>query len=461
MEQALRAIARAAMLVLIACVLAAASLAQTSGSAAPSDGPVAAEEAESRATAELADVAREDARLTRELLARYSRVPALHGVEVEVNAGVATLSGEVPAEEDRQRAQALAEDVPGVVAVDNQLARDTSLSGRLRPAVNRAADTLGQLLAAVPLLLLAVLVVWIAGWAGRWLGERQVIRRVVGQQPFLAELLRQSIRVGVILLGLVWALDLLDATALVSAVLGTAGLVGIALGFALRDVVENYVAGVLLGLRQPFSQGDHVMVDGNEGKVASLTTRATTLITLDGNHLRLPNSIVFKGVILNYTRNPLRRIVFRVGVGVHEDLGKAIRLGVESLARLAGVTPQPPPLGLVLELAESSVTLEFSLWFNQDTAGYFRLRSDAIRTVKAALDAGGIDMPEPTYRVELSRRAGAPQPAESELSPAAPELALPGALQAPSVEDAVDSHLSQEEALSADSNLLRPGAPRE
>nr|WP_236651175.1 mechanosensitive ion channel family protein [Aquabacterium fontiphilum] len=181
---------------------------------------------------------------------------------------------------------------------------------------------------------------------------------------------------------------MLDATALISAVIGTAGLVGLALGFALRDVVENYIAGLLLSLRQPFAPADHVVIDGHEGKVAALTIRSTNLITLDGNHLRLPNALVFKGVILNYTRNPQRRFGFRVGIGTREDIVRARRIGIEALRSLPGVLPEPPPLALVTELAESSVTIEFSAWFDQREAGYFRLRSEAIRLVKDALDAG-------------------------------------------------------------------------
>jgi len=65
---------------------------------------------------------------------------------------------------------------------------------------------------------------------------------------------------------------------------------------------------------------DHIVIDGNEGVLISLTSRATTLMTLDGNHLRLPNALVFRSVILNYTRNPRRRFSFDVGIGEADDL---------------------------------------------------------------------------------------------------------------------------------------------
>ncbi len=92
------------------------------------------------------------------------------------------------------------------------------------------------------------------------------------------------------------ALEILDATAIVGALLGTAGVLGVALGFAFKDILENYLAGILMSLRQPFSPRDHVVIDGNEGLVIALNSRATILMTLDGNHLRLPNALVFRSV---------------------------------------------------------------------------------------------------------------------------------------------------------------------
>ena len=67
--------------------------------------------------------------------------------------------------------------------------------------------------------------------------------------------------------------------------------------------------------RQPFRANDHVVIDSFEGRVIRLTSRATVLMTPDGNHLRLPNAMVFRSVILNYTRNPSRRFEFDVGIG--------------------------------------------------------------------------------------------------------------------------------------------------
>lgn len=98
---------------------------------------------------------------------------------------------------------------------------------------------------------------------------------------------RSGVRTVFVLGGVLVALDLLEATSLVTAVLGSAGVVGIVLGFAFRDMAENYLSGVLLSLRRPFEPGDYVRVDSYEGRVVSLSTRNTVMMTLDGNELRL------------------------------------------------------------------------------------------------------------------------------------------------------------------------------
>ena len=255
--------------------------------------------------------------------------------------------------------------------------------------------------------MLALLVVWVGWKLGAWLSRRAAIERLSRRNPFLRELARTTTRWVSTAIALLIALEILDATAVVGAMLGTAGVIGIALGFAFKETLENYLAGVLMSLRQPFAPHDLVVIDGQEGTVMSLTSRATILMTPDGNHLRLPNALVFRSVMLNYTRNPSRRFEFDVGVGVQEDLIRAQLLGTEELQRLAGVMNDPPPRALIQTLGDSNVQLRFFGWVDQRTHDFWMVRSEAIRHVKLSLEAAGMDMPEPIYRVQLSQ----PQPA--------------------------------------------------
>ena len=163
--------------------------------------------------------------------------------------------------------------------------------------IDNANDALVRLLERIPLLILALLVLLIANWTSRFVGNRLHLVKLRSQNPYMSGLLRMIERTAIILIGVLIALDLIGLTSVVGAVLGSAGVVGLVLGFAFRDIAENYIAGILLSVRRPFEPGEHVVIDNREGKVISVNSRATVLMTLDGNHLQLPNSLVFKSVV--------------------------------------------------------------------------------------------------------------------------------------------------------------------
>src|SRR3546814_19656169 len=102
-------------------------------------------------------------------------------------------------------------------------------------------------------------------------------------------LIRRTVRIIVTLVGVVLALKLLDLSTMAKAVLGSAGVAGLALGFAFKDIAANYLAGVLLRVRKPFSPGEFLRIDPHKGKVVALTSSTTILLTLDGTTLQLPN----------------------------------------------------------------------------------------------------------------------------------------------------------------------------
>jgi small-conductance mechanosensitive channel len=159
-------------------------------------------------------------------------------------------------------------------------------------------------------------------------------------------------------------------------------------------------------------------------------------------------------VIVNYSRNPLRRFDLAAGVGVDEDLAAAQRLGVEVLQATPGVLADPPAQALVEALGESNVVIRYLGWVDQRTADFLVVKSEAIRRVKEALDAAGISLPEPTYRVRLRRHEARP-----ESPPPTPERrALPPADVGR--RDVVERQADAERAAEG-ADLLDPGAPRE
>lgn len=364
--------------------------------------------------------AEQDEQIRSALQAVFDRVPGLTRVDVVVDAGVVQLAGTVLNSGTRDRAVQLAAGMDGVVFVDDRISESTSLEEQLQPTWARLRDAGYGVLAKLPLLAVALLIVVLASWSGallaRWGGPAFLSTR----NPFLQGLIRRFVQAAVVLAGIILALDLLDATALVGALVGTAGLAGLAIGFAFKDIAENYLAGTLLAVRQPFAKNDHIRVEQFEGKVVRLTPRETILMSLDGNHVRLPNALIFRSPMVNFTRNPLRRLEFTVGLGSHDDLVLARRVAVQAMVAMDGVLDTPPPQALITGLGDSTVQMEVQAWVDQRQADWWRARSEAIRLVKAALEGGGLTLPSPEFLLHV-HEAGTRMPADAPPShPAAP-----------------------------------------
>jgi small-conductance mechanosensitive channel len=407
-----------------------------------------------------------DRAIVESLERRLGQDDALRGIAVTSDAGVVRISGEALSAEARERAGGIARRTEGVVSVANDIELVTDVRERLNPALSQMRERLMSLVAALPLfaigLLIVLFAVFVAGQVSRW--ERPYGR--LADNRFVLDLAHQVTRAVIVGLGILVALELLEATAVVGAVLGAAGVLGLAVGFAFRDLVENYIAGVLLAIRQPFEPNDLITVDGEEGKVVRLTNRATILMTRDGNHLRIPNSAVFKGIIVNYTRNPRRRFQFLVGIGTAEDLLEAQRLGAEAIATIDGVLDDPPPTALVEELGDSSVSVRFFGWVDQRRTDFQKARSEALRRVKIALEEADMDLPEPIYRImqveappvanKGAAAAHGPSPAPSP-TPAGvsdPEDLSPAA-------DPIDREIAEERASAEHQDLLDEGGGKE
>jgi small conductance mechanosensitive channel len=344
-----------------------------------------------------------DREQTAQLRKAYRQVDGLDSVTVEVRGGIVVLRGQVPSLESSVEAEELARKLDGILAVDNGLEVERELGQRISPVFSNFYEKGQTILSYLPLLGVALALFFSFVWFGRTLTKWNWIYSRLSKNVFVQDLLKQVFYGAMALLGAILALEILDATALVGAVLGTAGVLGVAVGFAFKDLAENSLASVLLSLRQPFSPNDHVVIDGAEGKVVRLTSRATILLTLDGNHLRIPNAAVFKATILNYTKNPERRFSFAVGIDTEENLPRAQELALRTLQDSPGVMSAPPPQCLIQELGDSTVNLKMIGWVEQTDAEYLKVKSEAIRRVKEAFDEAGVFMPEPIYKIRLEQ----------------------------------------------------------
>ena len=408
----------------------------------------------------------EDTRIAERISGIFAEVPSLARVTASAQEGVVTLRGTVADADARSRAEAIATRVQGVVTVENLIERDVSVNAGL--GLGDLSSRISGWLRMLPLAGAALVVALVIAGIGQLLASLTGIWHRLAPNSFLAELIASAIRFIFVVAGLVVALDMIGAGTLLGAVLGGAGVVGIALGFAMRDTIENYVASLMLSLRQPFRANDWVVIDTYEGRVIRLTSRATILMTLDGNHLRIPNSTVFKAVILNYTRNPQRRFEFDLGIDAPDDPTEARKLGVETLAGLEFVLPQPEPQARLVEVGDSNIVIRFLGWIDQRETDWFKARSRAIPAVKQALEEAGFALPEPIYRLRFDGGAPPVLPVQKTATAAVSphRKRVPGGTGTLSVQDTapageVTQMVEQERATTGEKDLLDSSRPVE
>ena len=334
----------------------------------------------------------------------FSEIDGLQAVNVSVNQGVVTLTGETPNEKKAQQAINLTNRLTDVVTVEDRINRTLDVQDNVSTVYQSLKAQTKNLVKALPLLLVGIVLFALVTWFGSWLSNRQKMWQRLTPNPFVAELLAQTVKVIFIIFGLILALSLIGAETILGTLLGGAGVIGIAVGFAVKDTIENYIASLMLSIRQPFRARDHILINNQEGIVVRLTSRATILMTLDGNQLRIPNAEVFKATILNYTKNPERRFTFELGVDANDDPLAAIKVGIDAICQLGFALDKPKVTAVIKEVGESNIVLQFQVWVNQLEADFSKARSIAIRETKHALEDEGFTLPEPIYQLRFNHK---------------------------------------------------------
>ncbi len=315
--------------------------------------------------------------------------------DVKVDRGVAFLSGTADSLKHQSWAEATAMRTSDVVAVVNRIKVAEKPFWNFAPAITSLRQLVREATGVLPLVAVAMLVVIvfyffsiagarIARWFMRYRIDSQLLCQVAGN----------VVAVLIFIIGVYVALRVSGLTRLAVTLLGGTGLVGLALGFAFRDIAENYLASILISLNHPFRVGDLIEVAGAKGFVRTVTTRGTVLNTLDGNQVQMPNSTVFKSQITNFTATPLSRQNFTVGIGFDDSITEAQEILMKVLVDHAGVVSDPAPLAIVESLGSATVNLRVYYWFDQTKHSPFKVSSSVIRQAKQKLSDARITMPD-------------------------------------------------------------------
>lgn len=191
--------------------------------------------------------------------------------------------------------------------------------------------------------------------------------------------------------------------------LGAAGILTVAIGFASQTSASNVISGLFLLGERPFAVGDIVRVNGTVGEVLSIDLLSVKLRTLDNLYVRIPNETLIKSEVTNIRRFPIRRIDFQVGVAYKEDLRKVHEVLLDVADRNPVCLEEPSPQILFTGFADSSMNHEFRLWTR--TENFFELRNSIPIEIKEAFDEHGIEIPFP-HRTLYTGSVTEPLPVE-------------------------------------------------
>ncbi len=253
-----------------------------------------------------------------------------------------------------------------------------------------------SLLARAPYVLIALVVF------GGFLLAGRVLRGVVyaaGQRTrldvTLADLLGRLASFVLAVLGLFVAAVIIFPAFKPGDLVAGLGITSVAIGFAFKDVLQNFFAGVLILWRRPFVVGDQIRALDHEGTVEEITVRSTRLKTYDGERAVLPNGDVYTSAVLVRTAYHKRRVRFTVGIGYPDSIEEARGAIHGVLKETEGVLDDPGPWVYVTELAPSSVNFTVYFWTESQQANVLAVSDRVATAVKQALDAAQIDMPFP------------------------------------------------------------------
>jgi small conductance mechanosensitive channel len=203
-----------------------------------------------------------------------------------------------------------------------------------------------------------------------------------------------------ILVGLFVALSIVIPSLKANDLVQLLGISGVAIGFAFRDILQNFLAGILILLTEPFQIDDQIVFKDFEGTVENIQTRATTIRTYDGRRIVVPNSELFTNSVTVNTAFEHRRLEYDVGIGYSDNINEAKRLILEALHETDGVLETPAPDAILVELAGSTVNIRARWWVQPPRrADALTLQDRVLTNIKNTLTANGIDLPFPTQQI--------------------------------------------------------------
>ncbi|MEP6975896.1 MAG: mechanosensitive ion channel family protein [Spartobacteria bacterium] len=265
--------------------------------------------------------------------------------------------------------------------------------GAARERVDSWVDGATRLLPNIVVALVVLAIFYALALLARRLVVKHATRRNRGN---LGDVLGGFVKAAVLLLGFLLAATIVIPSLKPGDLIAGLGVSSVAIGFAFKDILQNWLAGLLILLRQPFEIHDQIEVNGHEGSVERIETRATIIKTYDGQRIVIPNSEIYTHAVLVKTAHEKRRSQYDVGIGYGDGIEEACEVIRKALASVKEVETEPAPEALPWDLGASWVTIRARWWTQSRRADVVHVKGSVIKAMKDALDEARIDMPYET-----------------------------------------------------------------
>lgn len=249
-------------------------------------------------------------------------------------------------------------------------------------------------------IVIIILFVIIASYASKLIKNKFLNK---DHDPLFVTFLSKTIKFVLIIVGIILAMQAVGLSGVAKGLLAGAGLSAFIFGFAFKDIAENFLGGMILAFNRPFSLNDTIMIRDFSGHVKALNFRTTHIKTFDEKDVFIPNSIVIKEPLTNFTRDGKIRMDFVVGIDYDDDITKAIKTISKAIEPIEDLKKELKPFVVVEELATSTVNLRVYFW--TDTLDYKKsvllIKSEVITKVKEILVSEGFSLPSDIQELKI------------------------------------------------------------
>lgn len=221
--------------------------------------------------------------------------------------------------------------------------------------------------------------------------------------PLVSDFLVNVVSLILTIFLLVISLSILGFGEITDKILAGAGITTFIIGFALKDIGENFLSGIIMAFKRPFRIGDLIEINGFKGKVTNMSLRETLIKTLDGKEVFIPNGLIAKNGLVNYTLDDLLQTHFIIGLDYNDETQEALNIIEEILNTEPNVLKHPEPLVVIDELATSTVNVKVSYWYmtNNIKVPGAKLKSNIMLKVFKSLIDKGFGLPSDIVEVKM------------------------------------------------------------